>query len=57
MPIPEGQELAAIRDMKLLRGMFQRLLLRITNAADEYIDYTSPDHPFRRLEEAPPVAT
>jgi hypothetical protein len=49
MPIPEGQELAAIRDMKLLRGLFQRMLLRIANAADQYIDYTSPDHPFRRL--------
>jgi hypothetical protein len=57
MPIPEGQELAAIRDMKLLRGLFQRMLLRITNAADQYIDYTSPNHPFRRLEEVPPVAT
>jgi hypothetical protein len=57
MPIPEGQELAAIRDMKLLRGLFQRMLLRITNAADQYIDYTSPNHSFRRLEEAPPVAT
>ena len=50
MPIPEGQELAAIRDMKLLRGLFQRMLLRITNAADQYIDYTSPNCPFRRLE-------
>jgi hypothetical protein len=57
MPIPEGQELAAIRDTKLLRGLFQRMLLRITNAADQYIDYTSPSHPFRRLEEAPPAVT
>jgi hypothetical protein len=54
MPIPEGQELAAIRDTKLLRGLFNRLLLRITNAADEYIDYTSPEHPYRRLADAPP---
>jgi hypothetical protein len=30
--------LAAIRDMKLLKGLFGRLLLQITNAADEYID-------------------
>jgi len=28
-------------DMKLLKGLFARLLLRITNAADQYIDYTS----------------
>ena len=53
-PIPEGQERAAIRDMNLLRGVFQRLLLRITNAADQYIDYASPYHLYRDLHEAPP---
>ncbi len=53
-PIPEGQELAAIRDMKLLRGLFQRLLLRITNASDQYIDYASPNHDYRNLADAPP---
>ena len=53
-PIPEGQELAAIRDVKLLRGVFQRLLLRITNAADQYIDYASLHHEYRILHEAPP---
>ncbi|MBB2158397.1 hypothetical protein HLH33_19235 [Gluconacetobacter diazotrophicus] len=52
--IPQGQELAAIRDMKLLRGLFQRLLLRITNAADHYIDYCSPNHNYRPLRQAPP---
>ena len=56
-PVPEGQELAAIRDMKLLRGLFNRLLLRITNAADEYIDYTSPNFEFRPLRSAPPDAS
>ncbi|MBV8487937.1 MAG: hypothetical protein JO161_06630 [Planctomycetaceae bacterium] len=55
-PVPEGQELAAIRDMKLLRGLFNRLLLRITNAADEYIDYTSPNFEYRPLRNAPPDA-
>jgi hypothetical protein len=55
-PIPEGQELAAIRDMKLLRGLFQRLLLRITNAADQYIDYASSNHDYRILKDAPPNA-
>lgn len=54
IPIPEGQELAAIRDMKLLRGLFQRLLLRITDAADQYIDYSSPNHDYRILKDAPP---
>jgi hypothetical protein len=57
MPIPEGQELAAIHDMKLLKGLFQRMLLRITDVADQYVDYTSANHPFRRLEDAPPVST
>ncbi|HEY6457705.1 MAG TPA: hypothetical protein VIY90_20710, partial [Steroidobacteraceae bacterium] len=55
-PIPEGQELAAIRDTTLLRGLFQRLLLRITNAADQYIEYASPNHDYRALRDAPPSA-
>jgi hypothetical protein len=53
-PVPEGEELAAIRDMKLLKGLFSRLLLRITNAADQYIDYTSPHFEQRSLASAPP---
>jgi hypothetical protein len=53
-PVPEGEELAAIRDMKLLKGLFVRLLLRITNAADQYIDYTSPRFEYRCLANAPP---
>lgn len=53
-PIPEGQELAAIRDMKLLRGLFNRMLLRMSNAADGYIDYTSLGLPIRRLHEGAP---
>jgi hypothetical protein len=56
IPIPEGEELAAIRDMKLLRGLFHRMLLRMANAADLYIDYVSPDNPYRRLEEPPPCS-
>ena len=54
-PIPQGQEVAAIRDMKLLRGLFQRLLLRITNAADKYIDYASPNHEYRPLRQGSPT--
>lgn len=54
-PILQGEEVAAIRDMKLLRGLFQRLLLRITNAADHYIDYASPRHDCRPLYQAPPT--
>ena len=40
--------------MKLLKGLIGRLLLRVTNAADEYIDYASPDFEYRRLTSAPP---
>ena len=53
MPIPEGEELAAIRDMKLLRGLFHRMLLRITGAADRYIDYASLALRDRPLEQPP----
>jgi hypothetical protein len=55
-PIPEGKELEAIRDMKLLMVLFHRLLLSITGAADEYIDYLSPGIPPRRLKDPVPSA-
>ena len=54
LPIPEGEELAAIRDMKLLMGLFHRMLLSISNATDFYVDYVSPGHPLRRLKEPAP---
>lgn len=54
LPIPEGEEVAAIRDMKLLQGIFLRMLLKITNAADLYIDYVSAGHPLRPLREPAP---
>jgi hypothetical protein len=56
LPIPEGKELEAIRDMKLLTGLFHRLLLGITGAADSYIDYASPGIPGRLLREPVPSA-
>jgi hypothetical protein len=54
LPIPEGKELEAIRDMKLLMKLFHRMLLSITGAADAYIDYASPGLPPRRLKEPVP---
>ena len=36
--------------MKLLRGLFNRMLLRMSNAADNYVDYVSPGHPLRLLQ-------
>ena len=55
-PIPEGEELAAIREMKLLTGLFHRMLLRISDASDAYIDYVSLGHPLRPLKEPPSMA-
>ncbi len=49
-PIPEGQEVSAIRDMILLKNLFHRMLLRMANAADRYIDYASLETPHRRLD-------
>jgi hypothetical protein len=56
LPIPEGDELIAIRDTKLLKGLFHRMLLRISNAADSYVDYASLNMPYRKLREPPPTA-
>ena len=53
MPVPENQEQAAIGDMLLLRGLFQRMLIRIADAADKYVDYASPTHPHRFLRDPP----
>ena len=53
-----GDELEVIRDIKLLRVMFHRMLLRIINGADSYHDYATPGFPIRKLgEPVPPVST
>jgi hypothetical protein len=49
-----GEEPDLIQDNKLLRVIFHRMLLRITNATDSYFDYATPDFPIRNL--ADPVA-
>jgi hypothetical protein len=54
--IPEGEELEAIQDMKLLMVLFHRLLLAVTGAADLYVDYATPGHPWRPLKDAVPPA-
>ena len=41
-----------VREIKILRGLFHRILLRMTNASDEYIDYHSLGFPSRQLGEA-----
>ena len=49
MELEAGEELALIRDVKLLKIIFHRLLLRITNSSESYLDYASPDFPIRSL--------
>ncbi len=54
IPTQDDDVLSSIRDMKLLRTLFDRLLLKITGAADWYIDYASPNHPPRILADPVP---
>jgi len=46
-----GGELSLIKDNNLLRMIFHRMLLRITNASESYFDYATPGVPIRRLTE------
>jgi hypothetical protein len=43
-----------IRDLKLLRVRFHRILLAMTNGSDEYYDYFTLGNPFRRVQEPVP---
>ncbi len=45
----DGEELDVIRDIKLLKVMFHRMVLRIINGADTYHDYATPGFPIRKL--------
>jgi hypothetical protein len=52
----DGEELDVIRDIKLLKVMFHRMLLRIVNGADSYHDYATPGFPIRKLADPVPPA-
>ncbi|MGZ5880340.1 MAG: hypothetical protein ACXWJO_01175 [Xanthobacteraceae bacterium] len=52
----DGEELDVIRDIKLLKIMFHRMLLRIINGADTYHDYATPGFPIRKLADPVPPA-
>lgn len=52
-----GAELDVIRDIKLLKVMFHRMLLCIVNGADDYTDYVTPGFPIRKLAEPVPPPT
>ncbi|MEB0043704.1 hypothetical protein, partial [Pseudomonas sp. MH10] len=51
----EDGHIDVIRGSKLLRIMFDRMILKMTNASDHYVDYYSPTFPVRRLTEAVPA--
>jgi hypothetical protein len=43
-----------IRDLELLRVLFHRILLAMTQANDEYFDYFTPGTPIRKVKEPVP---
>ena len=49
-----GEELDVIRDIKLLKVMFHRMLLRIIDGADTYHDYATPGFPIRQYSASTP---
>jgi hypothetical protein len=51
--IPTGSELDAIQDTKFLRGLFDRMLLKLVDASDGYIDYGTLNFPIRPLADPP----
>lgn len=51
--IPTGSELDAIQDTKFLRGLFDRMLLKLVDASDSYIDYSGLNFPSRPIVDAP----
>ena len=51
--LAEDEEMVELmREVKILRGLFHRILLRMTDASEEYIDYHSLGFPSRPLREA-----
>jgi len=47
-------DLEWIRDLKLLRILFHRILLAMTHANDEYYDYFTFENPIRKVREPVP---
>jgi hypothetical protein len=52
--IKQEDQLEAIRDSKLLRGIFDRMILRITSGSNSYHDYASLNFPIRNLSDPVP---
>lgn len=53
--ISEDDQVMFIRETKALKVMLNRIILRITNGSDDYIDYFTYNHPSRPLNEAIPI--
>ena len=49
-----GNAVEAIKNTKLLRLLFHRLLLKMIDGSDVYRDYHTIGHPVRKLEEPIP---
>ena len=52
----EDEHIDVILDSKILRIMFDRMILKMTNASDYYVDYYTASFPVRRLTESIPTA-
>lgn len=52
MIIEDGSELDIIQDTKILKVLFHRMILRMTNASDLYFDYSAIGFPVRKLNDA-----
>jgi hypothetical protein len=55
MDLEAGKELDLISDIKLLEGMFHRILVQVVGGSSYYWDYTTPgpSYLFRQIEEPP----
>jgi hypothetical protein len=56
MELEAGEELELIRDVKLLKVLFHRLLLGVSGANDKYIDQVTPGFLIRKLSDPVPDA-
>ena len=48
--IEDGEYINLIRDIKVLKVLLHRLLIRLSRGSDDYIDYFSLSHPIRKIK-------
>jgi hypothetical protein len=51
-PTKNGDSVELIRDVKLLKNIFHRIIISITSASSQYIDVYTPRFPIRQLNES-----